>query len=225
MVYPAYPKVNQPLKVKLWKKEQIPSWVPPTCLGWKKKNLDFLMASAGRFVDQNNIRFIVERVISFSNLTNITYWSVSNGQWRILFDDAGALSNSNLKSRRRDFNVTHVLPGSKFYYVQDENTLLDPVAFRMTIHDYSPDRLVFSSVNVSPFRVAFFEAVKAGGFEQYYIIQREFGNTWLYYSIIRSKMNYTFLAPTRLSSISRGVAYFRYVAGRPYKNNIPFVKN
>ena len=225
MVYPAYPNVKEPLAIHLWKKEQIPSWDPPDCLGWKRKNFDFLMASAGKFVDRNNVSVIAERIISFSKLTNIIYWSVSNGKWRALFDDASTLSNSDIKSRRRDFKVKHVLPGSSFYYFQDENTLLDPVAFRMTIHDHKPDRLIFSSVNVSPFKVAFFEAVKAGSFEQYYIIQREFGNTWLYYSIIRSKMNYEIFTPSALSSISRAVAYFRYVAGRHYKNSIPFAKN
>ena len=212
-------KANRPFSVRVWKREQIPNWVPPHCLGWKPAKFDFLIYSVGRFNGVDDIRTVSQRVIAFSKLKNIVYWSVTNNEWRFLFDDAATLSNSNTNLRRKDFTAKNVQSGAVFYYVQDENTILGPVIFRMTIRERSKNSLVFSSVNISPFRVAFLNAVEPGRFEQYYMIRRESADTWLYFSLVRSKMNYTFLTPSRLSSFNRAAAYFHHVAGISYKKN------
>ena len=219
---PDFSKKNQPLSIQIWKRDQIPNWVPPSCLGWKSTNFDFLISSIGRFTSADDINVISQRIISFSKLKNIVYWSVTNNEWRKLFDDAGTLSDSNVKLRRKDFTAENVRAGATFYYVQDENTMLSPVIFRMTILERKQNKLAFFSVNVSPFKVAFLEAVKPGKFEQYYTIQKESGDTWLYFSLVRSKMNYSFLAPKRLSSLNRTAAYFRHVAGMTYRK-FPFI--
>ena len=221
-ITPEFYEANQPLSIRIWKRDEIPNWVPPSCLGWKSTNFDFLITSIGRFTDSEDINNIAQRVISFSALKNIVYWSVTNNDWHNLFDDASTISSSNLKLRRKDFTAEKVRSGANFYYVQDESTILGPVIFRMTIQERNRNKLAFSSVNVSPFRVAFLDAVKPGNFEQYYTIQKKLGNTWLYLGLVRSKMNYDFLTPNRLSSLNRTAAYFSHVAGMTYKNNLRF---
>ena len=93
--------------------------------------------------------------------------------------------------------------------------------FRMTIRERKVTQLVFSSVNISALKVAFLDAVKAGRFEQYYEIKRDVDNTWTYYSLVRTKINHTFLAPSISSSVNRASAYFRHIGGLDYESNVP----
>ena len=61
-------KANRPFSVRVWKREQIPNWVPPHCLGWKPAKFDFLIYSVGRFNGVDDIRTVSQRVIAFSKL-------------------------------------------------------------------------------------------------------------------------------------------------------------
>ena len=223
-VIPAYPSTDQTFATRIWTRDQIPSWVPPACMDWNTLTFDFMLAISGRFTNVDNVADFARRVVSFSTLTKMRYWSVSNDEWRPLFDDAGTLSNIGLESRRNDFTSIDVQSGAQFYYFQDESSPLGPVIFLMTIIERSPKRLIFTSINISPFQVPFFDAVKAGGFDQYYIIQKELGQTWTYYSLVRTKMSHAFLAPSTSSSLNRAFAYFRHIAGFNYESRFPFAK-
>ena len=220
-VNPAYPGAGQSLVTSIWRQDQIPNWVPPACLNWKAQTFDFMLAGAGRFRGVEDIETIARRVVSFSTLTKIRYWSTSNQEWRNLFDEAGSLSKPDLKSRRDDFTDNNVQTGAQLHYFQDENSFLGPVVFRMKVYERTFDRLVYSSVNTSPFQVALLDAVEAGKFEQYYFIQRGRNDTWTYFSLVRSQMNYAFLAPSPSSSLNRASAYFRHIAGLAYERKFP----
>ena len=91
----------------------------------------------------------------------------------------------------------------------------------MTIRKRKVNQLVFSSVNIGALKVAFLDAVKAGRFEQYYEIKRDVDNTWTYYSLVRTKLNHAFLAPSISSSVNCASAYFRHIGGLEYESKVP----
>ena len=221
-VNPPFPYVGHSLVTRIWRQDQIPNWVPPFCLDWKARPFDFLLAIAGSFRTREDIATIARRVVSFSTLTNVRYWSITNQEWRELFSEAGTLSKPNLQSRRNDFTDVDVQAGAQLHYFQDENTLLGPVVFRMKIHDRTFDQLVFSIVNISPFQVAVLDVVKTGRFEQFYFIRKGRGDTWTYYSLVRTQLNHAFLSPSPSSSLNRASAYFRHIAGLAYESKFPF---
>jgi len=221
ITYPAYPALSQPLDTQVWSVNELAGWTPPSCMHWETKPYDFILASAGQFRDKGPIAKIIERIVGFSKLPNIQYWSVSKGEWRQLFVSGATLGNADTDDTKDDVSTDKIRTGSELLYYQDENTILGPVIFKMTIREWTLDRFVFTSTNVTPFSAMFLDAVKPGGFDQYYVIERNGKETWRYYSVARSDISFNLLAPSKASSINRAAAYFRHVAGLPYESDTP----
>lgn len=114
---------------------------------------------------------------------------------------------------RENFSAGDLQSGRSVHFVQNENSSLGPVVYRISIEARTRTRLVFKSVNISPFPVVFLDGVKSGGFEQFYVIERETDTVWRYYGLVRAQINHAFLAPSHGSSKNRTSAYFRHLAG------------
>ena len=220
-IHPTYPEPGQKLDTRVWRADELRGWTPPPCMNWETKPYDFILASAGRFKDKGPIARIIQRVVGFSKLPEIQYWSASKEEWRQLFVTGGTLQSADLEDGRDDVSTDKIRTGSELLYFQDENTILGPVIFKMTIQEWTLDRFVFTSTNVTPFSAMFVDAVKPGGFDQYYLIERDGKETWRYYSVARSSISFNLLAPSKASSVNRAAAYFRHVAGLPYKSQTP----
>ena len=67
-VIPAYPKTDQTFATRVWTRDQIPSWIPPVCMGWHALSFDFMLAISGRFTNVDNVADFARRVVSFSTI-------------------------------------------------------------------------------------------------------------------------------------------------------------
>jgi hypothetical protein len=212
------------LKIDILETEDIAVWTPPACTGWKKRPFDFLIRVAARFRHAGSADDIARRLARFQDLTTIKYWSVSNQAWRQLFSDATGLAGADVDGPRAAFTVTDIRTGRAIHFMQDENNPLGPVAFRIDVRDRTDNRLSFNSTNISAFPVLFLDVVKPGGFQSYYLIERETGDIWRYAALVRSKIEHAFMAPSVASSKNRAQAYFRYLAGIRTDKEAPAAK-
>ena len=212
--YPAYGDVDGPLRVEVLLGGDVPNdWTPPPCTGWKAGPTKVLMGAAGRFRHSGDITDIVARIVAVSQLTGVVYWSQTRQVWRRLFKDAAALSGPDPGSRRPDFSPAELRPGKNLHLRQEEDNLLRAVVYRYHIRERTGDRLIFESTNLTPLGFAIFDAVDAGEFRQFYKIERETGDVWRYFSLVRLGRASTLAATSASSYMNRAAAYYRYVAG------------
>ncbi len=212
------------LKIDILGAEDIAKWTPPVCTGWEKRPFEFLIRGAARFRHEGTADDIARRLARFQDLTTIKYWSVSNQEWRPLFSDATGLDGADVDGPRAHHEAADIQAGRTLYFMQDENNPLGPVAFRIDVRDRTASRLSFNSTNTSVFPVLIFDVVKPGGFQSYYLIEREAGDIWRYAALVRSKIEHAFMAPSAASSKNRAQAYFRYLAGIPTDTEPPIAK-
>lgn len=212
--HPAYAALGATLNQHVWMEGELPAaWSLPNCTGWKPGPTKVLLAAAGRFRVPGGVAALAERLTEFSNLTNVIYWSNSRETWRHLFKDAWALSGPDKSLRRKNFSPADVQSGAKFHFWQEEDNLMRGVVYRAEIRERSTDRLVVEMINLSPLGFAIFDAADPGEFRQLYFLEREAGNIWRYYSLVRMGDASTLAATSPASYRNRATAFFRYLGG------------
>ena len=221
---PAYPDIGDTPDVRVWRDEEITGWRRPNCAGLGPLAPNALVAVAGRFRSEGGIEAITARIAAISTLTTIRYYSVRADKWQPLFVAAYALADSpsgNASNvRRPDFRADDMDSGRTLRFWQEENSLLSGVAYRLTVLERGPDRLVYTIVNESPAKALLLTASEPGEFRQVYEIDHETGDIWRYYSLVEARMH---MGPFNLSSRSlrsRTIAFYRHIAGYPTEADI-----
>jgi hypothetical protein len=218
---PDYPAIGDPPNIRVWRDAQIQGWRNPACLEFAPLEANTVVATAGRFRVAGGIEELAGRVGAISNHTSIRYFSVRDEEWQPLFRQAYAIddlvSTAPASARRGDFAAADVQTGRTMRFWQEENSLLSPVTYRLTIRERTENRLVYTIVNETAGKAMFLRAIEPGEFRQLYVLERDEseGNVWRYYSLAEAR---TKMGPFNLSSrsyINRAGAYFRYIAGLP----------
>ena len=215
---PAAGVSGQSLNQLVWTEDDLAAgWSPPMCTGWHSGPTKVLLAAAGRFTMAGDTAALADRLTSISTLTDIVYWSTSRGRWRSLFKEAVALSEPDRKAQRPDFAIADFVSGAELHYWLEEDNPTAGVIYRMIVHERTPDRLVFESINLTPLRAKLLfirpEIAAAGEYRQLYFIERETGNTWRYYSLVRMGKASSLGGTSVANYQNRAEAYFRYLAG------------
>jgi len=210
--------VGDALEQLVWIEDELPEeWSPPPCTGWSDGPTTVLLAAAGRFTFVGDSDSLAARVVRISDMTNIVYWSSTRRIWRKLFKEAEALSGPDRSASRADFDADDFVPGAELYYWVEENNPTAGIVYQLLVHERTPDRLVFESVNRTPLKakLLFLQATLAesGEFRQRYTIEREDGDTWRYYSLVRLGEAGSRAGTSAANYRNRAQAYFRYLAG------------
>jgi hypothetical protein len=216
--YPDYAPVGTLLSQLAWIEDEVPAdWVPPACTGWSAGPALALLAGAGRFRMAGDSAVIAARLASISGLTDMRYWSTTRSRWRRLFDVAVALSGPDRQLQRSDFAAGQLVTGAEVHFWLEEDNPTSGVVYRMLVHARTPDRIVFETVNVTSLeaRLLLFRRHVAppGEFRQLYFVEREAGDVWRYYAVIRMGRAETLAGTTAANFRNRAEAYFRYLAG------------
>lgn len=197
--------------------ESITDWSPPDCTGWETRPVRALLGAAGRFRLAGDSTVLVERLGRISAMTDMIYWSSTRNRWRELFDEAHALSRPDPDATREDFSAAELGTNSEAYFWLQENNPTAGVVYRVSIHDRTPNRLVFETVNVTPLKAEMLifrrTVANPGDFRQFYILQRESDDIWHYYSLARMSGAGTLAGLSEASLRNRAEAVFRYIAG------------
>jgi hypothetical protein len=197
--------------------ESIADWSPPDCTGWETRPVRALLGAAGRFRLSGDSTVLVERLARISAMTDMIYYSATRNRWRELFDEAYALSRPDPDAAREDFTAADLEANTEAYFWLQENNPTAGVVYRVSLHDKTPNRLVFETVNVTPLKteLLFIRRTVAdpGDFRQLYILEREHDDVWQYYSLARMSGSGALAGLSEESLRNRAEAVFRYIAG------------
>ncbi len=214
---PAYPAPGPMPEVRVWRDAELNGMRFPACVGFGSLEPNSLIATAGRFESAGGVAAVAERLARISALTAIRYYSVRDSRWKQLFVDAYALgaapSPGTDEARRTDFNADDIETGRILRFSQEENAILSPVTYRLTVIERTQDRLIYTIVNESAAKALFFRAGEPGDFRQYYEIEREAENLWRYYSLAAARIRTGPFSLPSQSFINRAIAYYRHIAG------------
>lgn len=215
---PAYPAPGPMPEVRVWRDAELKNWQAPVCLGFGSLQPNSVIATAGRFESVGGVAAVAERLARISALTTIRYYSVTEDAWKQLFTQARALGDvpepGAADVTRGDFGAEDLEAGRTLRYAQKENSMLSSVVYRLTVTERTQDRFVYSIVNESPASVMFLTVGESGDFRQHYVVEREAGDLWRYYSLAAARIRTGPFSPSTRSFINRAVAYYRHVAGQ-----------
>jgi Family of unknown function (DUF6675) len=210
--------IGDGLNQLVWMEDELPvDWAPPMCTGWSAGPTKVLLAGAGRFRMAGDSAALARRLTSISRLTEIVYWSSSRGRWRKLFEEAVALSQPDSKATRADFVEGDFVPDARLYYWLKEDNPTAGVVYEVTVHERTPSRIVFETVNATPVKAKLLvfraEIAAPGEYRQLYYIEHERDDIWLYYSLVRMGRAGSLAGTSAANYRNRAEAYFRYLAG------------
>jgi hypothetical protein len=189
-------------------------WQPPECLGWQAMDTAVAVAAAGRFREPGGTSAILARFSRISRLTAMKYWSVTRQIWRPLVPAATALSGPDRSFVREDFLPGELTTGDHFHYWQTENSPAGDVVYRVEIRHKSVDRLVLRIENATPVRFLLMPLFDTGEYQFIYFLQREDGDIWRFYSLLRAGDAMGVSGEDHEASfVNRAVAVFRHIAG------------
>jgi hypothetical protein len=224
--YPAPGDVGALLNQLVWIDDEVPDgWTPPPCTGWTAGSTRVLLAAAGRFRMDGDSATMATRLAAISGLEDIVYWSASRERWRRLFSEATALTRPESNAPRADFGAGDLVPGADLYYWSEEDNPTAGVVYRILVHARTPDRLVVEMVNLSPLKAAFLfvrpEVAAADEFRQLYYFERENGDVWRFYALLRMGGAGSLFGTSAANYRNRTEAYFRHLAVLPMTREPP----
>jgi hypothetical protein len=219
---PPYPDLDSPPTVKVWDRAELGrDWKPPACTGWTEPGFSTLVATVARFHYSSGADGLLRHIGAISGRTGMVYWSTTRKSWHILIPNAYALSGPTGDQRRKDFSLDEMVEGRTLYLHQEDN-ISGKAIYQLRILKASPDRLVFSTENITTMRYLLIPLFQPGEIQSIYFLDRESQDAWRYYCIARTgKKASTLTAGHQESSINRAVAFYRYLAGIPMDKEPP----
>jgi hypothetical protein len=213
--YPAYAPPGPLPALALWQAGELPAgWVPPACTGWAPRDDSIVFAVAGQFEHDGSFDALLARAGAFSRQTEIRRWNVKTGRWEQQYKASVALTGPDPDLRRPDFQPAEFVRGARLYFVQDDMESLGPIVHELTVHERSPERLVITTRNVNKGRAYLVPVLDPGGLEGFFMVEREAGSIWRYYSLTRVHLLVPdAMAPPPKDHLNKAVALFRFLAG------------
>ena len=218
---PSWPALDQPAASKLWSRADFGrDWKPPACTGWTATGFTTLVTTVARF-QAGNGDALLRRIGAISERAGTRYWSTTHQKWESLITDAYALTGAQSGTRRANFTPDEVRAGKPLYFQQTDN-LTGKGVYRLHVSEASADRIVFEVENVSAMKYLFVTVFSPGEMQSVYFLDREPGNVWRYYSILRTGVHANSLVTANDSSaINRAVAFYRRFVGIPTDQEPP----
>ena len=213
---PGYAAIDAPPRVHLWKGPALASWLPPACTGWAAQADGLVVALSGRFRHTGNHKDLLRRVGAVSGLQGIRYWSVFDGNWRVLVTHAAALNSNDADRRRADFSPDELIAanaktGRALYFVQSDSRSSSGVVYRFRVLEASAQRIVIATGNHTPVRSYLFTLFDPGELRAVYFYERLGGDLWGFYALSSASGGYA--GRSEASLINRAVAFYRHFSG------------
>jgi hypothetical protein len=215
---PRYPDVGDTPAVKVWRDDGLKGWKTPECMGFPRMEPNSLMVTTGRFRADGGMAEIAGRLAQVSKLKTVRYYAGSDESWKNLYTEAYALADGapggGANGRRPDYTQDDVQNGRTLRYWQEENSMLSGIVYRIKIVERTDDRLVYTIVNESAAKAMLMTVTEPGEFRQHYVVERDSGTIWRYYSLVEARIGGP-ITPSARSFQSRAIAYYRHLAGYP----------
>jgi hypothetical protein len=153
---------------------------------------------------------LLGRFGAISAMRGIRYWSVTEGDWRVLIEDAFAVDVPGSMQRRPDFAPQDMTSGAQLYFVERDNRS-GLVTYRMRVLEAGRDRISITTENVTPVRALGFTLFPPGSLRAAYVVQRADSRTWSFYGLSTTGEDASMLAGLSESSyVNRATALYGY---------------
>lgn len=214
---PPYPDLGAAPHTQVWSAGDLPQgWVPLACLGWSASGFRTLVALAGRFQTGAGADDLLARFGAVSTMVGLRYWSATDRQWRELVTSAVALQGPDSRIARSDFTIAEMRSGRDLYFAQRDNRSSGEVVYRVQVRQASGDRIIVAMENVTGVRLLLVTLFPAGSLQTVYILERQSGDVWDYYSLGRTATSSSvFTAGFGASYANRAIAVYRHIAKLP----------
>jgi hypothetical protein len=184
-----------------------------------------VFAVAGRFKHEGPFEALLVQAGAFSRQTEIRRWNVKTGRWEQQYKASSALTGPDPELRRPDFEPAEFVEGAQLYFVQDAVESLGPIVHELTVRERSAERLVMTTRNVNKGRAYLVPVIDPGGLEGFFMVEREAGSIWRYYSLTRVHLLIPdAMAPPPNDHLNKAVALFRFLVGIPTDTEPPAVR-
>ena len=219
---PAYGAVDGPPAVGLWSSSELrrDRWQPPACLGWQGDSR-LVAALATRFHSTLSLDALAERLTAISHHPDIRFWAVTRHEWRPLVERSWTVGGPDATAQRADPSSTELVTGRDFYYAEDAE-MGGRAVWRLHVVERNDFRIVLTSENVSPIRVAIMTIFEPGSLQVATVLQRSSPDVWDLYEITRAGAeSNSFVTGYGSSYLNRLDAMRRYLAGLPTDRDPP----
>ncbi len=197
-----------------------PISAPSDCRPWIPWRSSLLVTLAGRFRYLGDADGLLARFGAISALRGIKYWSVTDGAWRTLVTDAGALDGLDMPRRRADFSVAEMSSGRDLYFDQQDNRSSGLVSYRMRVLERGEDHAVIVVENVTSVWLFVIPLFDPGDLQSLYVLRRLSPGVWGFQSLTGAREG--MLIPSSAASyVNRAVAIYRHIIGIPTDQNPP----
>ena len=219
-----YARLGEEPHVKLWTKGALdPGWTPPACTAWQSGAATIVVELAGRFRNAGGADALLARIGAISSLSEVRYWSVTDRQWNTMFTRAVALDGRDSRHARGDFPAAELRAGGSFYFIAADNRSGKDALSRLHVMEADDAHFAVETENVTPLRWSFLTYAAPGGFQTWYFLDRDAGDSWRFYSLTRVLYATPLLAgiiPEK-SYINRSVAMYRHFLAFPTDREPP----
>jgi hypothetical protein len=199
---PAFGELDGAPQSGVWTADELRAahWQPAACLGWAGET-KLVAAVASRFHSNDDV---FQRLGAISAWPTVKYWSVSHQGWRPLVLSA-AMTGGGPGTLTAGTDTTFVQ--------RDENS--GETTYRLRVLQRSADRIVISSENVTPIKIAFVTAFEPGALQTVSFVEKDANGDWRTYQIARVGAGGSSLALGHKGSfLNRLEAVRRYLAGQ-----------
>ena len=219
---PAYGAIDGPPAFGLWSHTDLSrdGWRPPACLGWQGDSR-LVAALAARFRSPLSLGGLAERLTAISHHPDIRFWAVTRHEWRPLVERSWAVNGPDARTQRSDPSAVELTRGRDFYYAEDAE-VGGRAVWRLHVVERSDSRIVLTSENVTPIRIAFVTVFEPGSLQVATMLQRASADVWDLYEITRAGADSSsFVSGYGSSYLNRLDAMRRYLAGLPTDRDPP----
>lgn len=217
---PAYAAIGEPPAFAVWHGSDVA--LPGDCRDLPDSKPTFALALAARFDGSHTLDELAGRIGAVSVMKTIRYWSVSDGAWRELIDDAFALAGPEATQRRGDFTAAEILSGRRLYVALDDTRSTGVNVFSLTARAEGSERLVVTMTNLSPLGFGPFTIFDEGTLHAVHYIDRLSDGSWGYYTLW-SVTSEDIGDPER-SFLNRAAALYRFFADIPTDREPPLAR-
>jgi len=207
--YPDFAKVGEAPNVIMW--QGLPT-LQTACYVSLQSPAKLIISLAGSFTHSGSVDEIAQRLGAISETEGLSYWSVSDGNWRKLVSKAYAVETKERKAAaRQDFDAPEVLSGKTLHFAQNDTRSWGLNIYSGKTVSSSADHLIFASHNSTALRVGPVRLFKAKSLQSVLFFSRLNRNTWQLYSL--AVVRNSTLAAKAKSLINRQAAAYRYLIG------------
>ncbi len=213
--HPAYPAPDRPALVQSWLQDGRQDGPPPDCSGLPGRDFELLVRITAGYAAPGDLDAQLARVGRVSALKGASYWSFSDRQRLVLFQEAYAVDQPTSLRQRADFSPAELRSGAELYFAHSDNRSSHLLPFSLRLRKIAAESFEVQIENLTDLRYMGLTLVASHEMQWSVAVERLGPGRWGYRSLLGLRQLRLGRAEQhRLSNLSRSVAMFDLLSGR-----------